>query len=638
MHRSRFLLARLGAAASAAALASPVSHCAPSSRSTERPSVDAAAVNAAALSERALRLAQGRADAAAADDADEGGAARAAPGTRGAEALYLSRQAQGGAAARGGRGSAAVVYVRSVEDVASVDLEVAAFAITRSADGAAAQATLRALDAVAQADSTGATFYAVTDATPAAAVDFLRSALHTDLFADRAGGGSSAVAAVAPSIVVFDRAGATRNKFVMRSEGASDGDRGEAPPRASPSSSTAALDAPFSQPFAASLPADASLVLPQTALSPAALGAAAAVVDCAPLPSEIARFVRRVVEGEEAPTLLGRARPEGDRLALHPATTQVVGASWREIVLDPGRDVLLEAYLSHCPMCMCLAPRVRMLAQLAERHFPHVRVAVMNVDENDRPLEWMPGPAFPTIQLFNRGGASPRFTKQLGPACGNVDNLSGGTAMPAPNGRSARTTLAGTPPCVPAVDFSHPTAPGKMALPTVLELLHWVASHCSRPFDPHSFAVDRSEILDARRRFAELLGPELAADPAAPDEPQPPMNTLVSLAHDMDAEAKVLELAVFDLFYYERMASVAAGAGLGPRRLGPFNAKCVERLRRAATDAAGYGAGAEAFNAMGACADLAEELGVRSAARSASLAEAEQKVEDKAHAAVKSLV
>jgi len=175
-----------------------------------------------------------------------------------------------------------------------------------------------------------------------------------------------------------------------------------------------------------------------------------------------------------------------------------------------------------------------------------------------------------------------------------------------------------------------------MALPTVLELLHWVASHCSRPFDPHSFAVDRSEILDARRRFAELLGPEPAAAPAAPDEPQPP--TLVSLAHDMDAEAKVLELAVFDLFYYERMASVAAGAGLGPRRLEPFNAKCVERLRHAATDAAGYGAGAEAFNAMGACADLAEELGVRSAARSASLAEAEQKVEDKAHAAVKSLV
>jgi hypothetical protein len=279
-----------------------------------------------------------------------------------------------------------------------------------------------------------------------------------------------------------------------------------------------------------------------------------------------------------------------------------------------------------------------MLAQLAAQHFPHVRVAVMNVDENDRPLEWMPGPAFPSIQLFNGREASPRFSKQLGSACSGSDSQASGAILPAPNVRGARTTLVGTPPCVPAVDFSHPTAPGKMALPTVSELLHWVASNCSRPFDPNSVMVDRSENLDAQRRFAELLGPVPEADLAVTGVSQPPQATLASLARDMDAEAKVLELAVFDLFYYERMSSVAAGAGLGPRRLEPFNAKCVERLRRAATDAAGYGAGTEAFDAMGACADLAEELGVRSAARSASLAEVEEKTEDKALAVLKSLV
>ncbi len=343
-------------------------------------------------------------------------------------------------------------------------------------------------------------------------------------------------------------------------------------------------------------------------------------------------------------------------------------------MLDPSRDVLLEAYLSSCPMCMCLAPRVRMLGQLAAAHFPRVRVAVMNVDDNDRPLDWMPGPAFPTIQLFNAAAAAAgapasaataaappqAFCKLSGAAC-----VGGGPAAPAlPQALAAvaaagaRTTLAGTPPCVPAVDFTHPSAPGKMAVPTVVELLNWTASHCSRPFDPAAVPVDAAEIRGSAQRFADMLPPEAAA--TAPAVGAPP--SLLSLARDMDAEARVLEVAVFDLFYYEHMAATAAkalgeegessatvadaapaepalpppppppawreGAPLpslaAPERaarrgaLGAFRAQCVERLRRAATEAAGYGGAEEAHAAMGACGELGEALGVRELARAYS--------------------
>ena len=380
-----------------------------------------------------------------------------------------------------------------------------------------------------------------------------------------------------------------------------------------------------------------------------------------PFPSDVANHVNRVVSGELNPTLVGKPRPVGDHVPLHPSLTQVVGSSFRNIVLDPKYDVCLEAYLSNCPMCMCLAPRIRMLALLAHTYFPHVKVAVMNVDENDRPMEWMPGPAFPTLQLFNGFSPPPSssspmrttnnkkddnvalFEKELGPIHGCTQAAAAVIANKALSSSSssslssesniARTTFIGSScPCVPAVDFSHPTAPGKMALPSVVELLNWVAANNRMPFNPALIKVDKSQILNSISTFRDFVPPSSASPSSDPSLSEHESTSLLTLARDMDAEAKVFEVAVFDLFYYEHMLNTAAKHKQLSRakegNLAMFKIECVDRLRRAATDAATYGSAHEAYSAMNACSELGEELGVRDIAKNASITNEEEKNED----------
>ena len=619
--------------------------------------LDAARINFAALAVRMRRLARGAADAALdgeSDDDDEdddngdgddgnhkdaggagGGAAppaRSAPAVTAEAAAYLVRQSQ----------RAPLVRAMRAADVASIDRELCLIVRTRGCHPAVARAALRSAEAAAAADRGGVTFYAVTDETPSAVCALVRSALHCDAAGAGAPfGGSGGSEGAEPFIAVFDRAGASRAKYVLPNATASavsaaavsvsgtaaaairavaDAEEENLPasmPAAarermlaalSPEAGTAVFEIGAGV-FAAASPPPPVLPLP---LSPAAQAQLAAV----PYPSALARHVARVLRGGLAPTLLGRPRPAGDEHPVHPALTEVVGASWREIVLgdgagtragldvSPKRDVVLEAFLTGCPMCLCLAPRVRMLATLAAAHFPHVRVAAMNVDENDRPLEWMPGPAFPTIQLFNGGGgvalaggaaaggstagsaaaggplvgevltlaAAHNFSRLLGPRCAApaADAAAAASArvpaaLAAVAAAGARTTLTGTPPCVPAVDFAHPSAPGKMAMPSVTELLYWVAANCSRPFDPAAVAVSPGEVLGSAQRFADILPPR--APGGADIEGERGIDagpSLLTLARDMDAEATVLEAAVFDLFYFEHMAEAAAKAvGVG---------------------------------------------------------------------------
>ena len=105
----------------------------------------------------------------------------------------------------------------------------------------------------------------------------------------------------------------------------------------------------------------------------------------------IVRFVTDWHAGKLKPARLGQPRPPGDRADRFPYLYEVVTDSFDDVVLGTDEVVLLEGYSSKCDACKALAPRLRMLAFLANKYWPgQLRVARMNILDNDRPLEWMP--------------------------------------------------------------------------------------------------------------------------------------------------------------------------------------------------------------------------------------------------------
>ncbi len=444
-------------------------------RRVRAPKLDVAAVNLAAL-----------AASRRAGNGEEG--EKSAPADAGAlQRDYLAllernalREAAGGreTAPAGAR----VTRIRGARDWRALPGEIAVVAFVRGCHPSVADAALSSLDAAAAADSLGFVYYAITDSTTEEVVRGIADAIRAEIpgvyEAGRAEGGA------APVVAVFDRAGSTQRRYILPPSPSA----AEVPP---PSSDLTAMDA--------------------------------MLLAVAPYPSEISDFAADFAAGDLKPTLIGEARPVGDTYpGFGPFITQVVSSSWEEIVLDPCTDVLLEGYLTNCPMCLCLAPRVRMLGALLYAHGPRqgadgkplLRVGVMNVDENERPTDWMPGPGFPTLQLFVGAGPATEgkkgktrappvpWSKLHGPGCGacapashaalaSIGVTSDGAHLhllppeayegrPSDTGvpphshvRSAGGTAyhrlagKGTPACVPAIDFTHPSQPGKSALPSV---------------------------------------------------------------------------------------------------------------------------------------------------------------------------
>jgi thiol-disulfide isomerase/thioredoxin len=107
------------------------------------------------------------------------------------------------------------------------------------------------------------------------------------------------------------------------------------------------------------------------------------------------------------PTLLGQDRPVDDKNPLFPDIFEVVTDSFDELVLDPSSDVFLEGYTSKCDACKAFAPRIRMLAKLCAEHYPTLRIAQMNVLDNDRPIEHLPEKWTPSIRIFPKCSSLP---------------------------------------------------------------------------------------------------------------------------------------------------------------------------------------------------------------------------------------
>jgi len=118
---------------------------------------------------------------------------------------------------------------------------------------------------------------------------------------------------------------------------------------------------------------------------------------------EIAAFVDRFYAGALEPVMKSEPIPETQDSAL----IKVVGLTYKDIVLDDGKDVFVEYYIEECGPCHVIAP---LLVKFAEANAAHERgsklvtVATMNLEENDAMDSNIRG--FPNIKLYRAGKKS----------------------------------------------------------------------------------------------------------------------------------------------------------------------------------------------------------------------------------------
>jgi Thioredoxin len=126
-----------------------------------------------------------------------------------------------------------------------------------------------------------------------------------------------------------------------------------------------------------------------------------------PTAKEMEEMVLSFLKGGLQPTMMGQARPPKDRNANCEDLYEVVTDSFDDVVLDPEVDVLLEGYTPKCDACKAFGPRMRMLASLVAKHYGsgRLKIACMNILDNDRPVAYMPEKWTPSLRLFLAGSA-----------------------------------------------------------------------------------------------------------------------------------------------------------------------------------------------------------------------------------------
>lgn len=114
---------------------------------------------------------------------------------------------------------------------------------------------------------------------------------------------------------------------------------------------------------------------------------------------DITQFVQDVLDGKTEPSIKSEPIPEKQEGSV----TVVVAHSYKDIVLDNDKDVLLEFYAPWCGHCKALAPKYDQLAKLYTDNADfNSKVVVAKVDAtaNDVPDEIQ---GFPTIKLYPAG-------------------------------------------------------------------------------------------------------------------------------------------------------------------------------------------------------------------------------------------
>ncbi|BCR92343.1 protein disulfide isomerase PDI1 [Aspergillus chevalieri] len=112
---------------------------------------------------------------------------------------------------------------------------------------------------------------------------------------------------------------------------------------------------------------------------------------------DVGKFIQEVLEGKVEPSIKSEPVPETQEGPV----TVVVARSYKDIVLDDEKDVLIEYYAPWCGHCKALAPKYDELASLyADGLSSKVTIAKIDATANDVPE---PITGFPTIKLFPAG-------------------------------------------------------------------------------------------------------------------------------------------------------------------------------------------------------------------------------------------
>ena len=120
----------------------------------------------------------------------------------------------------------------------------------------------------------------------------------------------------------------------------------------------------------------------------------------ASLEDQLEGFVQDFLDGKLQPTIKSEPISENNDRSL----VDVVALNYQDIVMDEGKDVLLEFYIEQCYPCEMLLPTLEKLAQLYASNIKlksQVTVGKINVDANDIPDRGIQG--FPTIKLYPAG-------------------------------------------------------------------------------------------------------------------------------------------------------------------------------------------------------------------------------------------
>ena len=114
--------------------------------------------------------------------------------------------------------------------------------------------------------------------------------------------------------------------------------------------------------------------------------------------NDIGAFVKDFVDGKLEPSIKSEPIPEKQEGPV----TVVVAHSYKDIVLDDTKDVLIEFYAPWCGHCKALAPTYEKLAELYSSPELSSKVTVAKIDatQNDVPDEIA---GFPTIKLYPAG-------------------------------------------------------------------------------------------------------------------------------------------------------------------------------------------------------------------------------------------
>lgn len=114
---------------------------------------------------------------------------------------------------------------------------------------------------------------------------------------------------------------------------------------------------------------------------------------------EVGKFIQNVLDGNVEPSIKSEPIPE----TQDGSVTVVVAHSYKDLVIDNDKDVLLEFYAPWCGHCKALAPKYDELAEFYAKNketSSKVTIAKIDATANDVP-DSITG--FPTIKLFPAG-------------------------------------------------------------------------------------------------------------------------------------------------------------------------------------------------------------------------------------------